>query len=172
MVQTLDIITVNLWQILIALANLTLLFFVMKKFLFKPVKGIFEARQAEIDRHYAEAEEAERVALADKEEWERKRRTAEGEAERILQDASAKAKKRASEIVGEADRRAEDIVRRAEEEALLERRKATDGIKQEIVEVSTALAEKMLERELDRDDHRALIDSFLDTVGESYDGSK
>ena len=57
----------------------------------------------------------------------------------------------------------------AETEADLERKKAADGIKREIVEVSGALTEKMLEREINTDDHRALIDSFIEEIGEVND---
>ena len=54
----------------------------------------------------------------------------------------------------------------AENEAALERKKAIDGIKREIVDVSGAIAEKMLEREINSDDHRALIDSFIENIGD------
>ena len=51
-------------------------------------------------------------------------------------------------------------------EAKLERKKATEGIKREIVDVSSAIAEKMLEREVNENDHRALIDSFIEKIGD------
>ena len=35
--QSLDVISVNIWHILISLANLAILFFVVKRFLFAPV---------------------------------------------------------------------------------------------------------------------------------------
>ena len=44
--------------------------------------------------------------------------------------------------------------------------KAEESIKQEIVEVSTALANKLLEREINVDDHRDLIDSFIEKIGD------
>jgi F-type H+-transporting ATPase subunit b len=91
---------------------------------------------------------------------------AKREAESILKQATDTAKYRADQIVTEAGERAEGIVRRAEAEAELERKKATEGIKREIVDVSAALAEKMLEREVNENDHRALIDSFIDKIGE------
>ena len=37
MVQSLDIISVNIWQILISLANLLIIYRILSKFLFKPV---------------------------------------------------------------------------------------------------------------------------------------
>ena len=56
--QTLEIISVNLWQILISLANLTILFLLVKKFLYKPVKKVLAQRQSEIDSHYDAAKQA------------------------------------------------------------------------------------------------------------------
>ena len=44
-VQTLDVISVNLWSILISLANLLIIFLILKKLLWKPVKKVMEQRQ-------------------------------------------------------------------------------------------------------------------------------
>jgi len=167
--QTLDIISVNLWQILISLANLAILFVIVKKFLFKPVKRMIEQRQKEIDDQYASAAEAEKQASDSREEWENKLSTANAEADAILQEATDNAKNRGDKIVAEAKERADSIVRTAQSEAELERRKATDGIKREIVEVSGALTEKMLEREINTEDHRKLIDSFIEKIGDGND---
>lgn len=49
-------------------------------------------------------------------------------------------------------------MRRAEADAQLEVKKARASIKDEIVDVSTQLAEKMLGREIKAADHRELID--------------
>ena len=164
--QTLDIISVNLWHILISLANLALIFWFVKRFLFGPIRNMLNARQADIDHRYAAADEAQRAAEEDRRLWDEKMQGADARAESIIKDATDTAKVRAEQIVSEAGERAEGIVRRAEAEARLERKKATEGIKREIVDVSAALAEKMLEREVNEDDHRALIDSFIDKIGE------
>ncbi len=164
--QTLDIISVNLWHILISLANLALIFWFVKRFLFGPIRNMLNARQADIDHRYAAADEAQRAAEEDRRLWDEKMQGADARAESIIKDATDTAKFRAEQIVSEAGERAEGIVRRAEAEAQLERKKATEGIKREIVDVSAALAEKMLEREVNEDDHRALIDSFIDKIGE------
>ena len=164
--QTLDIISVNLWQILISLANLALLFFMMKKFLFKPVKKVFAQRQQELDDRYAAAEAAEAQASADRDAWEEKLSTAHAQAEEIMQEATDAAKRRGDRMIAEARERADGIIRAAETEADLERQRAQDSIRQEIVAVSSALAERMLEREINADDHRALIDSFIEEIGD------
>ena len=91
---------------------------------------------------------------------------ADDEANRIITEATDTAKYRADQILTDANARAQGIVERAETEAKLERKKATEGIKREIVDVSSAIAEKMLEREVNEDDHRALIDSFIEQIGD------
>ena len=60
--QTLDVISVNLWQILISLANLVILYLLLKKFLFKPVHKFLAARKEEVENLYGEAEEAQEQA--------------------------------------------------------------------------------------------------------------
>ena len=84
MIQSLDVISVNLWDILISLANLLILFILVKKFLFKPVKKVLEKRQSEIDEKYAVADEAALAAQKDKKEWEEKLQGVTAEADSIL----------------------------------------------------------------------------------------
>ena len=90
--QTLDIISVNVWQILISLVNLLLLFLIIKKFLFKPVMTVLEKRRQEIDGQYAEADAAIEEANLSKKQWEEKLAGAEGEAEAIIQTAAENAR--------------------------------------------------------------------------------
>ena len=167
--QTLDIISVNLWQILISLINLALLFLIIKKFLFKPVKNVLDKRRREIDQQYAAAEAAETQANESRRDWEQKLSGARAEADAILTEATEQAKSRADKLISEAKESADGIVRNAQNEAQLERQRATDGIRREIVQVSGALAEKMLEREINTEDHRALIDSFIEEIGDGND---
>lgn len=168
--QSLDVISINLWQILVSLANLVLLFLLIKKFLYKPVKKMLETRQNTIDGEYAAAEDAKNQALQDKQAYEEKLSTAKKEADGVIQSAVDTAALREKEILADAKEKAEGIVRKAKENAEFEKRKAEESIKQEIVEVSTLLAEKMLEREISADDHKDMIDSFIDSIGDENDG--
>lgn len=165
-VQFLDIISISFWNILISLLNLVVLFWLVKKFLFKPVKKMLAERQADIDHQYAAAAEAQRMADKNRDTWEQKLGTADAEADRIIKDATDTAKFRTEQMIREADEQASGIVRRAKAEAELEKKRAEDDIKREIVSVSTAIAEKMLEREVNEKDHRALIDDFIDKIGD------
>ena len=94
---------------------------------------------------------------------------ATAKADAIIKEAADTAKRRGEKIVAEANERADGIVAQAEAQAELERKNAEAGIRREIVVVSTEIAEKMLEREINEDDHRQLIGSFLDKIGDADD---
>ncbi len=167
--QYLDVISINIWDTLASLANLLILFLLVKKFLFKPVRRMLDARQALIDGKLSDAEEAKLAAEESKAAWEEKLRSANEEADGIIKEASDRAKRRAHKIIAEADEKALELTRRAEEQIQLEKEKAESEIKQEIVDVSLALAEKMLARKLSEADHRNMINEFINEIGDSDD---
>ena len=167
MIQTLEVISVNIWQILISLANLLLIFLILKKLLWKPVQKVMEERKAMVDKQFADAADAQAEAEADKAQWAEKLATADEEAAARIAEADETARRHGDRVIADAKEKAEGIIRQAEAEAELERQKATASMCEEIADLSTVLAEKVLEREINADDHRAMIASFLDEVGDA-----
>ena len=160
----LDVISVNIWAILASLANLLLLTWIIKKFLFKPVKKIMDARRAAIDEDYAQAKTAREEAEETRRSYDAAMAAAKMTGDQIIADANRAAEFRSNEIVAEAREKASEIRRQAEEDAVLERKKAEDEMKHEIAAVSAQLTGKLLEREINEEDHRKLIDSFLNDL--------
>ncbi len=169
--QTLDIISVNIWQMAVSLGNLVLLFLIVKKFLYKPVKNMLKTRQSTIDGNLASAEEAKANALADQKLYNDKLKDAKIQADGIIKDAVDTANEREKEIISQAKEKADGIVRQAQIDAELERKKAEESIKKEIVEVSSMLTEKLLEREVTKEDHKNFIDSFIESIGDEDDAN-
>ena len=169
--QNLDVISINLWQVLISLCNLLLLFLILKKFLYQPVRKLLAQRKAQLDEQYRKAEQAQQAAEENRQTYERQLADAHAQAERILQTAAGQADHRAERIVADAREKADGIVREAQTQAALEQKKAQAGIKQEIVDVSAVLAAKLLEREIRPADHRALIDAAIADMGEIGDAN-
>lgn len=164
--QTLDVISVNLWDIVISLLNLTILFLLVKKFLFKPVMRVISERQSTIDRQYENARLAEEKAREHEDELSERLGNAKKEAAEIIKGATESAAKRGEEIVADAKEKASGIVAKAQSDAELERKKAEAEIKTEIVEVASALSEKVLGRKITDEDHRSLIDSVIEGLGD------
>ena len=164
--QSLEIISINIWHIVISLCNLLILFLMLKKFLYKPVKKVLAERQAAIDSRYDEADRAKSQALRSKTEWENRMAAADEEAAGIISSAVESANRQSSAIIGESKERADRMISRARAEADAERRKAEDDIRDRIADVSAAIAGKLLEREISTADHSDLIDSFISEIGE------
>jgi len=104
--QSLDVISVNLWQIIISLLNLIILFLGVKKFLYKPVCSMMAKMQAEVDEKYADAENAKNKAMEDEKFWNEKIQSAKREADDIISDASIRAKSSSERIVSDAKEKA------------------------------------------------------------------
>lgn len=164
--NNLDVISLNIWQILISLANLAILFFIFKKFLFKPVKNIMAKREAEVMAEYDKATKATEEANAMKASWEEKMKTADAKADEIIKEAVDKADRRNEVMLYESREKAESIIRKAKADAERDRIEAQESIKQEIVGVSAAISEQIIGREINMDDHKNLIDSFIDNMGD------
>ena len=164
--ENLGIVSLNVWQILISLSNLAILYVLLKKFLYQPVKAVLEGRKESIAKSYADAAEAQAKADADREEYAAKLATAHDTADGIIHDATVLANKRGEKIVAEAQQKAEEIIRQGELEASMEKKKAMETIRQDITDVSAAMTEKLLGREMSTEDHRSMIDEFLKGVGE------
>lgn len=165
--QSLDVISINIWNVLISLGNLGFLYWLMKKFLYAPVRNMIAKREAEIESRYDAAAEAEKSANADRELYAAKMRGAREEADDILRKATVAADRSGARIVEEARDKADGIIRQAQNEAELEKKKAEAEVRRQIADVSAALTEQMLQREIRTEDHRKLIDSFLQEMGEA-----
>lgn len=157
---------VNFWTMIFAWCNLLILYFFLKKILFKPVKNMIDSRQKEVDDMYASAEAAEETAKALEAEYTEKIAEANAEGEEIIRTAQRRAMLRGEEIIKEAEATAERIVERAGEEIQLERRRAVNEIKDEVSAMAISIAEAVIERDISGDEHAALIDSFIDQMGD------
>ncbi len=159
--------TVDVWTMIFTWVNMLLLFTVMKKFLFKPVMNILDQRDAEIKKIYDDANDANEKAVNLEKEYSEKMAQARDEAGEIIKQATLTAQKREKEIIESAHEQVAAMTRRAETQIAQERKKAYQEIKDEISDISVAIAGKMVGREITAADHEALISQFIENVGEA-----
>lgn len=164
--QSLDVISVNLWQILISLANLLVMFLILKHFLFKPVMKMMAARQAHVDKIYDDANEDRSAAADMKQEYEQRLATAREEADGLVRNAVTTAQRRGDAIVAEANSQASHIKQKAEEEIALEKKQMLMNVRSEISDMAVSIASKVVEREIQKEDHENFMDEFIRNVGE------
>ena len=164
--QFLDVISVNLWQILISLANLLIIFWVFKRFLFKPVQKVMNARQEQVDKIYSDAEQDRSAAVSMKQEYEARLATAREEADGLVRNAVQTAQRRSDAIVAEATSQASHLKQKAEEEIARDKKQMLLDVKSEISDIAVSIASKVVERKIKKDDHERFVEEFIKNVGE------
>lgn len=143
------------------------LFLCMSYFLFNPARELLKKRQDRIkdDLTTAQKEKADAVSLRD--EYESKLSKIEKEAEAILSEARKKAVANENRIVAEAKEEAARIIARAGVEAELEKKKAIDDIKKEMITVASLMAGKVVSASIDANIQDALVEETLKEMGDS-----
>lgn len=159
-------VAINGWTMLFAWCNLIIVYLILKKLLFVPVKNMIDSRQKEVDDMYSDAEGAKTEAEKMRDEYEEKLGAAREESEEILRTAVRKAQLREEEILAEANERAARTLERAEEEIAMEKKRALNEVKDEVTEMAIGIAERIIERDVAAEEHKDLIDSFIESVGE------
>lgn len=154
------------WTVIFQICNLLLLMLLLKKFLFKPVMRVLNARQSEIDGIYADADEARDKAMQLKAAYDERMAQARGEADALVRTATVTAQKRGDEIVENAKGEAGHLRRKAEEDIEQQRRKAFTEVKNQLADMAVDIAEKMVGREITASDNARLVEDFLRNAGD------
>ncbi len=159
-------IGVNFWTALFVLLNTVSLFLVMKKYLFQPVLRMIEQRQQEIDNMYSDAGKAKAAAEEMEAQYTQKLAIAGETGERMVKEAMARGQARQEEIIAQANREAAAILEKAGADIAREKKKAMNDAKNEISGIAMAVAEKVVGRSINAQDHADLVDRFIDELGE------
>ncbi len=142
------------------------LFLLLSYLLFNPVRQLLKDRQDKIKGDIDTALADKEAAAALKEQYDEKLKNIEKEAEVILSEARQKALKNEARIIDEAKEEAARIRKRAEEEAELEKKRAMDDIKQEMIQVASLMAGKVVAASIDTTIQDQLVDETLKEIGD------
>ena len=162
-----ELVTLVPWNFIAQILNLFLQMFLIKKSLFKPIREVLEKRKAKADAEISDAVKAKEEALAMKAEYEQNMLEARDKANAILADATKTASAKSDEILKEASANAVAIKAKAEKDIEQEKRKAVNELKEEIGGMAMEIAGKVIEREINEEDHNKLINEFIEKVGEA-----
>ncbi len=156
-----------LFDTVVMALSMLVLFGLLSYLLFNPVRDLLEKRKQRIvdDKETAKREKEE--AIAYKEEYEKKLQEVDKEVQEILSDARKKAMKNEAAIVAEAKEEAARIIARANAEIELEKKRALDDMKQEMIAIASMMAQKVVSASIDTDIQESLIDETLKEMGEN-----
>ena len=154
----------NVWTALTQLCATAVLFFLMYKLAWKPVKKILDARSeyessrlSEADRLREESETLNAQAKASIDE-------AQQQAQQILDDARVAGDQLKEQIEQEGRKQVEKMRADAEKDIEKQRGKMLDQMQEEIVDTAVAVAEKILQSKVDAKQDKDNIDTFVKEV--------
>ena len=146
-----------IWTILVFLVLLTLL----AKFAWKPLLQALETRQNTITKALDDAQKAKVELERLNQESAAIIRTARVEADSIITSSRADAERLKVELRDKAKAEADGIVKNAERQIQLETARALQQIRHEAADLGVAIASKLIQRNLTREDNEKLIDEAL-----------
>ena len=148
------------WTIAVFVILLTLL----RKFAWMPLLNALEERQAGIRESLDDADTAKRELAEVQEKAEALIGRARIDANSILGEARADGTRLREEMKQRAQAEAQSIVESAQRQIQLERDRAVAQIREEAVDLSLAIASKLIRRNLTKADNESLIDDALKQI--------
>jgi len=146
------------------IVNAVILFLILRKLLFKPVKGYMDKRtqgfadqKEDLDNR---REEIERLEA----EYNQKMDNTRDEAKKIMDQANERANEHMAEAQKKAREQVDAMMERGRKQIESERARAMEDIKSQAADLAVEIASKILAREIKEKDHEKIIEDFLERV--------
>jgi F-type H+-transporting ATPase subunit b len=149
-----------IWTIVTFLLLLTLL----AKFAWRPLLQALEARQEAIRKSLDDAQRARQELERINQDSQRILSEARVEADAIVSRSRSDADRLRSELREQARAEAANIVKNAERQIQLETERARQQIRREAADLSVMIAEKLLRRNITKEDNEKLISEALSQI--------
>ena len=156
---------INLSTLIAQLVSFLVLFGLLYFFAYKPILRMFDERSQKIKDSVEQAEQVREQAAHAEEENRKKLEAASREGQEAItraMRAGDEARQRAEE---EAKVQAGALLDKARQEIQRERDEAIGELQQEFADLAIVAAEKVIEKSLDKEAHRELIDKVLKESG-------
>jgi len=137
---------------------------VLAKFAWNPLLIMLKDREEHIRSSLDDAEKARAELERLNSEGEDIVNKARSEAQTILAEGKAAASKLKDETLNATKDQAKSILTEAEKQIRIEKDKAIEEIKSEVVDLSLSVAAKLIKKNISREDNQALIDESLENV--------
>ena len=147
-----------------ALAFLVLLA-LMYKFAFPAVQKAMDGRTQRIRDNLDEAERTKAEAQRILEEYQRQLADAKNESARIIDEARQTAEQMRRDLMVRAEAEVNELRERSRQEIDAAQQRAVADLRTQVSELAIGAAEVVVQKNLDRDTNRAIVERFIEQVG-------
>lgn len=156
-----DILSNSAYTFVFGLISLLVLYWVLKKILWKPVTKFMEDRTANIQNEIEKADQKNIEADALKEQYQLSLTNVQKESIDIIEQARQKAQIQSQEIMNAAVKEAEAYKANAREDMIKERDALLASLHNEITSLALAAASKVIEENMDFEKNRKLVNAII-----------
>lgn len=142
-----------------------LLYFVLSKYAFGPITAAVEAREKALEEAIEGAKRDRDAAAALLREHQASIDAARGEAQKLIAEARAVGEKVRAGMLEETRKEQQDMLERARREIENEKVRAIAEMRREAVDLALAGATKVIEQNLQSENNRRLVESYLSQLG-------
>ncbi len=154
---------INLGFLIGQIVNFSVFAVVVYLFAWKPLLQLLDNRSEEIAKQLEDARVAAEAREKAEEEAEKIRQDARHEAQQVVSEARSSAEERANPIVEAARKEADQIVEDAQKAAEDMRENALSGVRDQVVSLSIAAANKIIGESLDKKEQQKIVNDFFTT---------
>lgn len=147
---------------LFTIINLLVTYFVLNRFLFKPIMKVLRTRQENLAQQLKESETKAEETTRQLAEASRRIQHSTREAGEIVAAARSQADVQSESILSKARREAAGMVARADGEIARMRTTMINEVRDEVADLSVAIASKVIGQVMDQHQQRQLVEQFLD----------
>ena len=158
------LIPTSIIPVLVQLIATAVIFVVVAKFIFKPVRQILRTRQEYIAKQISDSEEAKAKALEYKQTAKEEISKAQDKSKEILENAENQSKIYREKALEDLAKELKENREKAQEEILQEKKQAVEEIRKEIIDVALQASEIVLNREITTDDNKRLVNDFVEDL--------
>jgi F-type H+-transporting ATPase subunit b len=148
----------------ITIINITILFLILRKILFKPVTKLMADRAMRVQDSIEQADKDKAQAKALLAEYEDKLKNAEADAREILKAAREDAERQAQMIIAEGKQEAADFSAITRKQLEAEHQAALAKFRLEAAALVIAASAKLAARDFSSDDNRRYVNMLLDEL--------
>ncbi len=165
--ESVGLVSVDFRIMVATVINFIIFFLIIKKFFYEKVKDIMAKRQEAVTSEISEAEKKNQLANELKEKYEAQVADIREQERTIIREANIEGQHQQQEIIARSKEEAKAIIDRAMAEIDLEKNKALNEVKSNIVELSLFATEKVIKQSVDKKQHEVMVKSFIESVGDS-----
>lgn len=155
---------INAGLLITHLLNFALLAFLMTRFIWTPAVNMLDERSQTIRKGLEDASAASKARMNAEEEAEKILAEARQERQQILEEARQAAEEVKKGIESDARQEAERIRNEGQQSAETARNSALADVRDQVVSISSAVASRVLDSEIDADKQRELVSDFFAKV--------